>query len=996
MDNPSSDIVSGFDRICFEFGDEDAIVPAPRRAGTSTGIDTFDDDDGDSSPSSSSGTPPVSYFELQEYSKNLAYQLRWRFRPDYVLMDCKKIAGAEAVATLACMRIRCPFVPVSCEDLHRPGRLNVVVDHLREKGRSRWGQGIQNDSIAVVAITVCENDLDPILSVFQQANVHQILYLDETGGIREQVQVPDYLPASIKADKSLSSSSAEKMNDDLMVLFTSGTTGGTPKAVVGSHAATLRRIQWFHQNFESSPRVIRKTALTFVDGITELWCTLLDRNSMLVTIPPMTLQAEGLAAILRAKPTQLLLLPSQLGQLLLLPKCETLQRIIISGEQASRVSVERVYSQYPNIQLINLYGQTETSGDVLCAVLSDMDDSTAFQDDTVAVGKPIADTIVRINNHQELIISGSQLSNGYLGQQAFESFATGDLGFYKDGNYYVKGRIDDVVKLHGIWTCPMEIETAFCRLYQTQEALACFFQDEAYLLCPDHNVCDLFSREDMYRRGKLPWNLIPKLVFCHNIPISQSSGAGKASRKEAEKIVEQLVLNSSQPESITAPKPTLLSILCQTLNLLENEFDKQKSFVELGGNSAKAITALYHLRLAFSSATHLTAVDLLTVEAINDLELILTGKQEVSRKKPRTTTDTAADTIEFVPRPAMRHSDRHVSLDFMACVDSKPLIHDGSIYAACQGGVILKFSPSGSVEASRQLTGWMIQADLVSTTDFLIVCAYKRNLDAGLVMAFSLDLKDEQWKVELELPVKATPLLVDTSTLWVTMGSKQNTSVCRISVKTGTVCGTRIHLPFPSMSKPVSSNHNIFYGCSSWEGGLFIVGINDKVTHLFEGEVGPVNGRDLISKPDGNILVSDGYGALHSINAHQIVIKTMRLSSTPLTTPLIRDDGSIVVGSTDGYLYAVNMETETVLWKCECGASILGRPVLSPNNDGTLSVRTTAGHLIIVDPAGNIKWKQRMAEGEIWGDAEVYSGISGDFLVFGARDARVHIIAKPF
>jgi acyl-CoA synthetase (AMP-forming)/AMP-acid ligase II len=291
---------------------------------------------------------------------------------------------------------------------------------------------------------------------------------------------------------------------------------------------------------------------------------------------------EGLAAILRAEPTQLLLLPSQLSQLLLLPQCETLQRLIISGEQVSRFMVEQVCSKYPNLQLINLYGQTETTGDVLCAVLTEMDQSTAFHGDVVAVGKPIADSIILVNNQQELVIQGPQLSNGYLDKHGttgnkFDSFATGDLGFCNDGIYYVKGRKDDVVKLHGIWTCPMEIETAFSRFYQIHHVLACFVNEEAYVLCPDESVCHRFSREDMHNEGNLPWNLIPKMAIHHHIPVNNNSGAGKVSRKDAKSIVEKYLEESSSAaapiddqKSKVDSSSRLTGIVCSVLNLDEN------------------------------------------------------------------------------------------------------------------------------------------------------------------------------------------------------------------------------------------------------------------------------------------------------------------------------------------------------------------------------------------------------------------------------------------
>jgi hypothetical protein len=131
----------------------------------------------------------ISYFELQEHSKNLAYQLFWCFNPDYILIDCQGWVAAEAIATLACMRINIPFVPVSCYDQHRPGRLNAVVDLLKKQ---------KSPQAFIIAVTACDNDHDPILSVFQEAGVHQILYLDTIlGSLKEQIQVPDILADSI-------------------------------------------------------------------------------------------------------------------------------------------------------------------------------------------------------------------------------------------------------------------------------------------------------------------------------------------------------------------------------------------------------------------------------------------------------------------------------------------------------------------------------------------------------------------------------------------------------------------------------------------------------------------------------------------------------------------------------------------------------------------------------------------------------------------------------
>jgi acyl-CoA synthetase (AMP-forming)/AMP-acid ligase II len=112
-----------------------------------------------------------------------------------------------------------------------------------------------------------------------------------------------------------------------------------------------------------------------------------------------------------------------------------------------------------------------------------------------------------------LIISGSQLSNGYLGQSKFQSFRTGDIGFCQKNIWYIQGRHDDVKKRNGIWTSPSEIEAAFGTTYSDEgEAVAVMMEDQAYVVCSDKaSACDQFSREHMHQSG-IPWNLIPIVV----------------------------------------------------------------------------------------------------------------------------------------------------------------------------------------------------------------------------------------------------------------------------------------------------------------------------------------------------------------------------------------------------------------------------------------------------------------------------------------------------
>lgn len=111
------------------------------------------------------------------------------------------------------------------------------------------------------------------------------------------------------------------------------------------------------------------TVRTFVDGVNRLWGSLLDEHTLLVALTPATLCPYGLAAVLQlAKLTQHILLPSQITQVLLLPKFHTLKYLVISGEQANMHFGQTIYCQIPAETVY----QSLQSNDVLCAVLSDM------------------------------------------------------------------------------------------------------------------------------------------------------------------------------------------------------------------------------------------------------------------------------------------------------------------------------------------------------------------------------------------------------------------------------------------------------------------------------------------------------------------------------------------------------------------------------------------------------------------------------------------------
>ena len=118
--------------------------------------------------------------------------------------------------------------------------------------------------------------------------------------------------------------------------------------------------------------------------------------------------------------------------------------------------------------MVNLYGATETAGDILCYTFPSV---SANHTAPPPAGQPIRgneafilDNNVEAVQEGELYVSGAHLAIGYLDDDALTAtkfvlncsaaggrmYATGDLATYdNEGNIIILGRRDDYVKING-------------------------------------------------------------------------------------------------------------------------------------------------------------------------------------------------------------------------------------------------------------------------------------------------------------------------------------------------------------------------------------------------------------------------------------------------------------------------------------------------------------------------------------------------------------------
>ncbi|MGA9769977.1 MAG: amino acid adenylation domain-containing protein [Blastocatellia bacterium] len=410
------------------------------------------------------------------------------------------------------------------------------------------------------------------------------------------------------------------------IIYTSGSTG-KPKGVMISHSGICNRLLWMQDEYgmDEADAVLQKTSFGFDVSVWEFFWPLAVGARLVMARPgghkdPYYLVDE----ITRQGITTLHFVPAMLQVFLDEPTsrlCESLKRVICSGEALSYELQEKFYSRL-DADLHNLYGPTEASVDVTYWKCEKETTRRA-----VPIGRPIANTQIYILDARtqavavgvagELYIGGVGLGRGYINRpdltaerfipnpfdRAFGSrlYATGDLTrFLADGSIEYIGRLDHQVKIRGFRIELGEIEAAF---RSNQKIVECAVAVKATGTGEKRLVAYYVSHQQIDEARlkselalKLPDYMIPSLMArLDQLPLTPNGKVDKRALPELESLTSYLTDEAVRPRS---PEEELLTGIWSNVLGVES-IGVYESFFDLGGHSLSATKVISRVNETF-------------------------------------------------------------------------------------------------------------------------------------------------------------------------------------------------------------------------------------------------------------------------------------------------------------------------------------------------------------------------------------------------------------
>ena len=403
--------------------------------------------------------------------------------------------------------------------------------------------------------------------VFADAGFHVVVGKRENQSLLDPLSFEGtYLTAEDVSDE-VADIPAVGGNDPAYMVYTSGSTG-VPKGVLKSHKALLSFVQAYAKTFNfTEDEIIGNQTPFYFDAsakdiymMLQLGCTLDILPSSLFTLPPELIDYLNThrVSFISWVPTALSLV-SQLNPFSYI-KPTTLKKVFFVGEVMPMKHLNKWRQALPDIQYVNLYGQSELAG--ICCYYEVT--GTFLDTDTLPMGKPLCNCDMYLLNGDQIITAPGQIGELYIcsdaialeyfhdpektktcfthrdfGNGLVRCFKTGDLAQYDEhGNLVFASRTDLQIKHMGHRIELGEIETIAGALEQIHRCCCVYDSDKRKIIL----FCQLaqgvqMSSIDIKRalKDKLSDYMLPgKVTVMDQLPLNAN---GKIDRQKLKTMI---------------------------------------------------------------------------------------------------------------------------------------------------------------------------------------------------------------------------------------------------------------------------------------------------------------------------------------------------------------------------------------------------------------------------------------------------------------------------
>ena len=352
-----------------------------------------------------------------------------------------------------------------------------------------------------------------------------------------------------------------KQNVSPYIIFTSGSSG-FQKGVEITSQGYLDYIKWTKNNFKKfknlSPLIIT-AEMTFDITMGDLAFALAHKTSIVISSSTKNF-FEHLNLINKYKVEVFYSVPTTINLILDYSKInneiKTVKLFISGGDIFNLSMIDKIVKNNPKAAFYNVYGPTECTINVTSIRLDNLYRKNKIS--RISIGKVFKHLKYKLivfknnnlrfsNNYGELIISGSQVMRDYINKEDAKNnyflhikdekfYRTGDLVKLENKLLYLKGRVDDLVKIRGYRINPQEVDNIISNnkkivlsktlVENKRNRLITFIQKKTKT-----NLTEINN----FIKKNLPSYMVPsKIILINKFPIGKS---GKIDKKKLVKSI---------------------------------------------------------------------------------------------------------------------------------------------------------------------------------------------------------------------------------------------------------------------------------------------------------------------------------------------------------------------------------------------------------------------------------------------------------------------------